>query len=56
LLKQEEAWIGVNMDDGGSSTLAIEENGEPVVLNIPTGEVTFGKQRAVLNHFGLHIG
>ena len=45
-----------HMDDGGSSTLAIEENGEPVVLNIPTGEVTFGKQRAVLNHFGLHIG
>ena len=39
-----------------SAVLAIEENGEPVVLNLPTGDNIFWKQRAVLKHLGLYIG
>ncbi|MGE5249417.1 MAG: phosphodiester glycosidase family protein, partial [Bacteroidota bacterium] len=55
VLKQEGAWVGVNMDGGGSSTLVIEEKGAPLVLNVPTDDNIFGKQRPVLNHFGLYI-
>lgn len=56
LPKQEGIWASINMDGGGSRTLVIEENGEPVVLNLPTGDNTFWKQRAVLKHLGLYIG
>jgi exopolysaccharide biosynthesis protein len=43
------AYIAVNMDGGGSSTLVIDNNGQPAVLNTPSD----GGERAVANHLGI---
>ena len=40
----------VNMDGGGSSTLVIDNNGEPAILNTPSD----GAERAVANHLGIY--
>lgn len=43
---------GMNMDGGGSSTLVIERNGEPFVLNSPVHQGISGNERPVGNHLG----
>lgn len=56
------AWMAVNLDGGGSTTLVAEgADGQPRILNAPCGEnqITVGgrlyRLRAVANHFGIYI-
>ncbi len=49
-------YTAVNMDGGGSVTLAIEgENGETRVLNSPIHNRIPGTQRPVANHLGVYV-
>ena len=52
LLVEHRAYRGMNMDGGGSSTLVIERNGGPEVLNSPVHQGIPGNQRPVANHLG----
>lgn len=50
------AYFAMNLDGGGSSTLAIQgEDGEPVVLNFPIDSYIPGRERPVANHLGVFI-
>jgi GH25 family lysozyme M1 (1,4-beta-N-acetylmuramidase) len=62
VLIENGAWIGVNLDGGGSTTLVIEgENKTPEILNVPCGENSINvggkvyRLRPVANHFGVYI-
>jgi exopolysaccharide biosynthesis protein len=47
---------GVNMDGGGSSTMAIRHlDGNPLVLNSPIDQNIPRQERAVANHLGIFI-
>jgi exopolysaccharide biosynthesis protein len=52
LLLDHRAFRGMNMDGGGSSTLVVERNGEPEVLNSPVHQGIPGNERPVANHLG----
>lgn len=63
ILVREGAWIGANLDGGGSTTMVVRDelDGQPRILNTPCGEnpymsrgETF-KVRSVANHFGLRM-
>jgi GH25 family lysozyme M1 (1,4-beta-N-acetylmuramidase)/uncharacterized protein YraI len=48
------AYTGINMDGGGSSTMAIRTlGGKQLVLNSPIDSNVAGKERGVANHLGL---
>ena len=50
------AYIAMNLDGGGSSTMVIEgENGQPVILNSPIDNYIPGRERPVANHLGIYI-
>ena len=52
----EGAYIAMNLDGGGSSTMVIEgENGQPVILNSPIDNYIPGRERPVANHIGIYI-
>lgn len=52
----EGAYIAMNLDGGGSSTMVIEgENGQPVILNSPIDNYIPGRERPVANHLGIYI-
>lgn len=56
LLKSYGAYVGANMDGGGSSAMVIRGvDGEPRLLNSPIDQMIVGKQRAVANHLGLLV-
>lgn len=56
LLIDQDAYIAMSLDGGGSSTLVIEgENGEPVILNSPIDNYIPGRERPVANHFGVYL-
>jgi exopolysaccharide biosynthesis protein len=56
LLIEQGAFMAMNMDGGGSSTLVIEgENGEPKILNSPIDSLIPGRERPVGNHFGVFV-
>jgi hypothetical protein len=46
-------FTGMNLDGGGSSTLVIEKNGKPTVLNSPIDNQIPGRERPVGNHLGI---
>ena len=50
------AYIAMNLDGGGSSTMVIEgEGGLPVILNSPIDNYIPGRERPVANHLGIYI-
>jgi exopolysaccharide biosynthesis protein len=56
LFIEEGAYIAMNLDGGGSSTMVIEgENGQPVILNSPIDNHIPGRERPVGNHLGIYI-
>ena len=55
ILKEYEAYQGINLDGGGSSTLVVEGAfGRPQVLNTPINQGLPGRQRPVGNHLGIY--
>ncbi len=48
------AYQAMNLDGGGSSTLAMERNGKAVLLNTPINHGIPGRQRPVGNHLGIY--
>lgn len=56
LLIKQGAYIAMNMDGGGSSTLVIEgEDGLPVIMNSPIDNYIPGRERPIGNHLGIYI-
>ncbi len=55
MIKFGGIYNAINLDGGGSSTLVIEENGKPKLLNSPIEEDMPGKERKVANHLGIVI-
>lgn len=56
ILKEQGAWVGMAMDGGGSSTLAVEgEDGLPRILNTPIDNLVPGRERAIGNHLGIYV-
>jgi exopolysaccharide biosynthesis protein len=56
LLVEQGAFLAMNLDGGGSSTMVIEgEDGQPVILNSPVDHYIPGRERAVANHFGVYV-
>jgi hypothetical protein len=56
LLMDQGAYVGMNMDGGGSSTMVFEgEDGKPVILNSPIDSLIPGRERPVGNHLGVYI-
>jgi hypothetical protein len=56
LMIEQGAFIAMNMDGGGSSTLVIEgEDGEPEILNSPIDRYIPGMERPVANHLGIYV-
>jgi Phosphodiester glycosidase len=54
ILIEQGAYYGMNLDGGGSSTLAIEGvGGSPTVLNSPIDNNLTGRERPVGNHLGV---
>jgi hypothetical protein len=54
ILREYGAYSALNLDGGGSTTLAIEgESGEPVLLNSPIDNRIPGRERPVANHLGI---
>jgi hypothetical protein len=56
LLIEQGAYMAMNMDGGGSSTLVIEgQDGLPVIMNSPIDNYIPGRERPIGNHFGVYI-
>jgi exopolysaccharide biosynthesis protein len=54
ILREYGADSALNLDGGGSTTLAVEgTSGEPVVLNSPIDNRIPGRERPVANHLGI---
>ncbi len=57
LLIEHGAYVGMNMDGGGSSTMVIEgSDGKPLILNSPIDNYIPGRERPVVNHLGIFVG
>ncbi len=57
LLIKEGAYMAMNLDGGGSSTMVIEgQDGRPRLLNSPIDLYIPGRERAVANHLGVYLG
>jgi Phosphodiester glycosidase len=50
------AYTALNLDGGGSSTLVINQDGRPKVLNAPIHTRIPMRQRPVANHLGIYVG
>jgi len=48
------AYQAMNLDGGGSSTLAMEKGGRAMLLNVPINHGIAGRQRPVGNHLGIY--
>ncbi len=55
LMLEHGAFFAMSLDGGGSSTIVIEKNGKPVVLNSPIDSYIPGRERPVANHFGVYV-
>ena len=55
LLFEQGAYFAMSLDGGGSSTMVVEKNGKPVILNSPIDSYIPGRERPVANHFGVYI-
>ena len=56
LLIKQGAYMAMNMDGGGSSTLVIEgEDDLPVIMNSPIDNYIPGRERPIGNHLGIYI-
>ena len=55
LLLEYGAYFAMSLDGGGSSTLVIEKNGKPDILNSPIDSYIPGRERPVANHFGVYV-
>jgi hypothetical protein len=56
LLIDQGAFMAMNLDGGGSSTMVIEgESGEPNILNSPIDSYIPGRERPVGNHLGIYV-
>jgi len=55
LLLEQGAFFAMSLDGGGSSTMVIEKNGKPVILNSPIDSYIPGRERPVANHFGVYV-
>ncbi len=56
LLVDQDIYVAMSLDGGGSSTLVVEgENGEPVILNSPIDNYIPGRERPVANHVGVYV-
>ena len=55
LLSAKGAFYAMNLDGGGSTTMAVEgRNGKSRVLNSPIDQHIPGRERAVGNHLGIY--
>jgi hypothetical protein len=48
------SYTALNLDGGGSSTLVIEQNGMPTVLNAPIHNYVPYRERPIANHLGVY--
>jgi len=55
LMLEHGAFFAMSLDGGGSSTIVIEKNGKPAVLNSPIDSYIPGRERPVANHFGVYV-
>ncbi|NWF64665.1 MAG: phosphodiester glycosidase family protein [Chloroflexi bacterium] len=55
LLKDFDAHAAMALDGGGSSTLAVNLDGEVTILNSPIDNYIPGRERPVANHFGVFV-
>jgi len=55
LLLEYGAYFAMSLDGGGSSTMVVEKNGKPVVMNSPIDNYIPGRERPVANHFGVYV-
>lgn len=55
ILLENGAYYALELDGGGSSTLVVERNGRPVVLNAPIHRHIPGLERPVANHIGFYL-
>lgn len=55
LLREQGAYMAMSMDGGGSSTLVVEDDGRPRILNTPIDNYIPGRERPVGNHLGVYI-
>jgi exopolysaccharide biosynthesis protein len=55
LLLENGSYFAMSLDGGGSSTMVIERNGKPVILNSPIDSYIPGRERPVANHFGVYV-
>ena len=57
LLIEHGAYVGMNMDGGGSSTMVIVgSDGKSLILNSPIDNYIPGRERPVANHLGIFVG
>ncbi|HEY5902501.1 MAG TPA: phosphodiester glycosidase family protein [Anaerolineales bacterium] len=49
------AHVAMNLDGGGSSTMAVMLDGEPMILNSPIDKYIPGRERPVANHLGVQL-
>ena len=55
VLEQQGAHNGMNMDGGGSTTLAVsDEMGKALLVNSPVHQGISGRERPVANHLGIY--
>jgi len=55
LMKKQGVYYAMALDGGGSSTMVVEVDGKPVILNSPIDLYMPGRERPVGNHFGVYI-
>jgi hypothetical protein len=55
IMRELGAFNAMALDGGGSSTMAVEENGKPVILNSPIDNYIPGRERPVANHLGIYL-
>jgi exopolysaccharide biosynthesis protein len=49
------AFNAMALDGGGSSTMVVEENGQPIILNSPIDNYIPGRERPIANHLGIYL-
>ena len=55
LLIDQGAYAGMSLDGGGSSTMVVEADGEPRILNSPIDHYIPGTERPVGTHLGIYF-
>jgi len=54
ILLNAGAYDAINLDGGGSSTIVIDENGTPKILNSPIQSRIPARERPIANHLGVY--